>query len=166
MRLPCPAALLIPLAGLPLLHFRSRSLKIVCMKQSAGTLLYRTTSDGLEVLLVHASGTYNRHAPWGIPKGTPDDGEALEATARRETLEETGVVAGALVSLGDMTYRKSRKQVHCFAGPAPPEAAPHCASWEVDQACFLPLKRARELIHPDQCIFLDRLAEHLGSGGV
>jgi predicted NUDIX family NTP pyrophosphohydrolase len=39
------------------------------MKQSAGTLLYRIRDGQWEVLLIHASGSYNRHAPWGIPKG-------------------------------------------------------------------------------------------------
>src|SRR3954453_16159628 len=102
------------------------------MKQSAGTLLYRQGPEGLEVLLVHASGGFNRHAPWGIPKGMPNKGEDdLEATARRETLEETGVTAGGLVPLGSMVYRKSRKEVHCFAGPAPVDATPRVASWEI-----------------------------------
>jgi predicted NUDIX family NTP pyrophosphohydrolase len=133
------------------------------MKQSSGTLLYRHGADGLEVLLVHPSGHYNRRAPWGIPKGVPDDNESdLEATARRETEEETGVVVtGPLTALGHIEYVKSRKRVYCFAGPAPADAAPRCASWEVDQASFVPLDRARELIHPDQAAFLDRLQEHL-----
>ena len=94
------------------------------MKQSAGALLYRYGPEGLEVLLVHASGPYNRKAPWGIPKGEPDESEELESTARRETMEETGVVAGDLVALGSITYRKSRKQVHAFGGPAPEDAQP------------------------------------------
>ena len=131
------------------------------MKQSAGTLLYRRGADSLEVLLVHPSGPYNRKAPWGIPKGLPDEGEELEAAARRETFEETDVRAGDLHALGHIVYQKSRKQVHCFAGPAPADAAPRTASWEVDQACFVPLERARELIHPDQRAFLDRLVEYL-----
>jgi predicted NUDIX family NTP pyrophosphohydrolase len=134
------------------------------MKQSAGTLLYRPGPEGLEVLLVHPGGAYNRKAPWGIPKGVPDKDETeLEDTARRETWEETGVkVSGPLVSLGDIIYRKSRKQVFCFAGPAPDNAAPKPTSWEVDQARFLPLDEARRLIHPDQAVFLDRLLDHLG----
>ena len=136
------------------------------MKQSAGTLLYREGPGGPEVLLVHASGPYNRGAPWGIPKGVPDDGETdLEATARRETLEETGVAAGPLTEIGSIIYKKSRKQVHCFAGPAPAGAAPRPASWEVDKAEFVPLAKAREVIHPDQAVFLDRLAELLGRAG-
>ena len=135
------------------------------MKESAGTLLYRAGEGGLEVLLVHPSGTYNRHAPWSIPKGVPGKGETgLEETARRETLEETGVRAGELVYLGFMDYRKSRKRVHCYAGPAPAGVDPHPASWEVDRACFLPLGQARACLHPDQAVFLDRLLEHLGKG--
>ena len=120
-------------------------------------MLYRGTGDNLEVLLVHPSGNYNRRAPWGIPKGLLDEDEDLEAAARRETLEETAVTPGALVSLGFIDYRKSRKRVHCYAGPAPADAAPRTASWEVDQARFVPLAEARSLIHPDQLPFLDRL---------
>ncbi len=133
------------------------------MRQSAGTLLYRQGAHGLEVLLVHPSGNYNRHAPWSIPKGELEADTTLEDNARRETLEETGVTAGALISLGFIDYRKSRKRVHCFAGAAPADAAPRTASWEVDQARFVPLAEARELLHPDQRVFLDRLTAALAS---
>jgi predicted NUDIX family NTP pyrophosphohydrolase len=127
------------------------------MRQSAGTLLYRGQGENLEVLIVHPSGNYNRRAPWSIPKGEPDEGEELEAAARRETAEETGVTAGTLVPLGSIRYTKSRKEVHCFAGPAPDDAAPRCATWEIDHAEFVPLEKARELLHVDQRAFLDRL---------
>jgi predicted NUDIX family NTP pyrophosphohydrolase len=130
-------------------------------KQSAGTLLYREGAAGLEVLIVHASGPYNRKAHWSIPKGEPDDAEELEAAARRETLEETGVRAGELTPLGSITYTKSRKQIHAFAGPGPPDAEPRCASWEVDQARFVPLDEARTLLHPEQAVFVDRLRKLL-----
>jgi predicted NUDIX family NTP pyrophosphohydrolase len=131
------------------------------MQYSSGTLLFRPREGTVEVLLVHPSGNYNRKAPWSIPKGLPDEGEDLEAAARRETLEETGVPAGELFSLGTVDYTKSRKRIHCFAGRAPENAEPHCASWEVDCAEFIALDQARSLIHPDQAPFLDRLKEHL-----
>src|SRR5262249_2598841 len=100
--------------------------------------------------------------PWSIPKGEPDDGETdLENVARRETLEETGITTDKLIALGDMTYRKSRKKIFCFAGPAPEAATPKPSSWEVDHAEFVTLEGARELLHPDQAIFLDRLQELL-----
>lgn len=131
------------------------------MKQSAGTLLYRRSDQGLEVLLVHPSGNYNRQAPWSIPKGLPDDGETFESAARRETLEETGFFADELQPLGFIDYTRSRKRVHAFYGPCP-EGDPRCNSWEVDQARFVPLAEARELIHVDQRPLLDRLADILG----
>jgi len=131
------------------------------VKESAGTLIYRSTPSGWEVLLVHPSGNYNRRAPWSIPKGLPDDGESLEAAARRETFEETGVLAEQLVPLGHADYTRSRKRIHCFAGAAPRECQPRCASWEVDKAAFLPLSEARVAIHPDQLILIDRLADVL-----
>jgi predicted NUDIX family NTP pyrophosphohydrolase len=132
------------------------------MAQSSGTLLYRRNGVALEVLLVHPSGNYNRHKPWGIPKGLPDEGESLEAAARRETLEETGIIPGELTPLGSIIYRKSGKRIHCFAAPAPANAEPRCTSWEIDGAEFLPLAEARKRIHPDQAPFLDRLEELIG----
>lgn len=129
------------------------------MLESAGTLLYRPSGDGCEVLLVHPSGNYNRRAPWSIPKGLIEAGEWPERAARRETAEETGIVPGELVSLGSIDYRKSRKRVHCFAGELPPSAAPTCASWEIDRAEFFSIDEARRQIHVDQLPLLDRLEE-------
>jgi predicted NUDIX family NTP pyrophosphohydrolase len=132
------------------------------MKETAGTLLYRMNSQQeLEVLLVHASGNYNKNSPWGIPKGLPDRLEDLEAAARRETLEETGVVAGDLAFLAAVEYKKSRKRIHCFAGPLPANARPRCASWEVDKAELVTMSRAKEIIHPDQLELLHELERFL-----
>ncbi len=135
-------------------------------KESSGTVLYRGSDLGLEILLVHPAGNYNRRAPWGIPKGQPDPGEELEAAARRETLEETGIVCGALVAVGFVDYTRSKKRVHGFAGPAPEGQPGRCASWEVDKVEFIELSRARRIIHPDQVAFIDRLERLLAEGGV
>jgi predicted NUDIX family NTP pyrophosphohydrolase len=132
------------------------------MKVAAGIVVYRRGAEGLEILLVHPSGNYNRHAPWSIPKGEPNPGESLEDAARRETLEEIGIAVGDLRSLGSITYRKSRKQVHAFAVECG-TASPCCSSWEVDRAEFLTLDTARQLLHPDQRPLLDRLIDSLGS---
>ncbi len=134
-------------------------------KISAGTVLYRCGDGGTAVLLVHPSGRYNKNTPWGIPKGYPNDGEPLEDAARRETWEETGLVPGALVDIGHIDYKRTRKRVYAFAGPAP-EGEPRCASWEVDGAEYVPLERARAIIHPDQLAFLDRLIDILRAAPV
>jgi predicted NUDIX family NTP pyrophosphohydrolase len=132
------------------------------MKQSSGTLLYRRSGKDLEVLLVHPSGAYNRKSPWGIPKGIPDEGEELEAAARRETWEETGVkVTGPLVPLDSIDYSKSKKRVFCFAGELPAGAEPNCASWEIDGAELMTLGEAQKRIHPEQAPFLVRLLKLL-----
>jgi predicted NUDIX family NTP pyrophosphohydrolase len=131
------------------------------VKESSGTLLYRRTSLGLEVLIVHPSGDYNRRAPWSIPKGKPEPEEDLETAARRETREETGVEAGPLTPVGSVELPKSRKRIHGFAGPAPATAAPRCASWEVDEVEFVPIEKARAMLHPAQAPLLDRLQEIL-----
>jgi predicted NUDIX family NTP pyrophosphohydrolase len=113
------------------------------------------------VLLVHPSGWYNKKAPWSLPKGLPEEGESLEQAAIRETLEEAGVaLEGPLVSLEFVTY-KGGKRVHGFCAPCPDQAAPCCASWEVDRAEFIPVDQARQLLHPSQREFLDRLLRHL-----
>ena len=131
------------------------------MKQTAGTLLYRFKKKNLEVLLVHPSGNYNKRSPWSIPKGLPDEGEDLEDAARREAEEETGVTPGDLEALGYVEYTKSRKRVHCFAGPSPKDAAPSCTSWEVDRAEFVVMEDAKKIIHPDQFPLLLRLEDLL-----
>ena len=118
------------------------------MVESAGLVVYRGRGDQLEVLLVHASGNYNRRAPWGIPKGLPEENEPLAEAAVRETREETGVaVVGnldrLLVPLGHVDYKRSRKRIHAFAVRAPDHATACVACWEIDQAEFLPIAEAR-----------------------
>ena len=65
-------------------------------KKSAGLLLFREASGGLEVLLVHPGGPFwsrKDEGAWSIPKGEFDDGEDPLAAARREFEEETGFPA-------------------------------------------------------------------------
>lgn len=86
----------------------------------------------------------------------------MDQAAIRETLEETGVaVEGPLTSLEFVAY-KSGKRVHGFCAPCPVDAAPTCASWEVDRAQFFPLSEARLILHAAQKEFVDRLERHLG----
>lgn len=136
------------------------------MQTSAGTLLFRRGNRGLEVLLVHAAGNFNRHAPWGIPKGIPLPGEPLADAARRETWEEVGIHPGELIPLGDVVYQSRKKRVHCFCGEAPANGQPRCASREIDAVEFVPVDEARKRMHRDQAMFIDRLKEALAHGSL
>lgn len=131
------------------------------MKVTAGVLIYRKADKGLEVLIVHPGGNYNAHKPYSIPKGEPDEGEELEDAARRELFEETGVECKKLVPLGYADYKKSSKRIHCFASKGTKKMNPVCASWEIDDAIFVSLRKAQKLLHPDQVVFLKRLKEIL-----
>jgi len=87
-------------------------------KRSAGILLFRQSRRGLEVLLAHPGGPFwmsKDEGAWSIPKGEVDETEDAQAAARRELLEETGiVVSGPLMELG--TYRQpSGKRVSAWA---------------------------------------------------
>lgn len=134
------------------------------MKTAAGVILLRRVNSMVQVLLVHPSGNYNRHASWSIPKGEAEPGEELEGTARRELFEETGVTCGKLLPVGSCQYKKSRKEIWGFAGEASETAAPRTASWEVDAAEFLPLDDALAKIHPDQVVLIERALTLLEKG--
>jgi 8-oxo-dGTP pyrophosphatase MutT (NUDIX family) len=83
---------------------------------SAGGVVHRRSGDRIEMLLVH------RRSPrlWALPKGTPDAGETLEETARRETREETGIEVEIERPLRSIRYffvrgrTRFHKTVHFF----------------------------------------------------
>ena len=138
------------------------------MKTSAGCLVRFVFSGSLEprYLLVHPSGNYNRRAPWSIPKGELEPGEMPEACALRETEEETGLKCRLVASLGETTYKKSRKRILAFLAEATLPVSGlvlEPASWEVDRVEFFAQAEASEKIHADQAVFVDRAAA-LGSG--
>src|ERR1700727_279158 len=60
-------------------------------KRSAGILLYRRSSSGPEVFLIHPGGPFwAKKDAWSIPKGEYHDGEPALEAARPEFQEETG----------------------------------------------------------------------------
>ncbi len=64
---------------------------------SAGGVVYRWTTHGVEVLICKDAG-YHR---WVLPKGWVNKGENLGETAVREVREEVGVRARIVESLGE-----------------------------------------------------------------
>jgi predicted NUDIX family NTP pyrophosphohydrolase len=133
---------------------------------SAGCLVTREGDNGIEVLLVHARGATFRRPLFGIPKGLVEPGEDLETTARRETLEETGLRTHIHAALGSVK-QKSGKIVYAFWATVEPgsasaiDAQGRCRmpDAENDVCRFYSLDKARELMIPAQRDFLDRLRE-------
>ena len=92
-------------------------------KPSAGLLLWRHGTSGVEVLIAHMGGPFwarKDSRAWTIPKGEFDAGESALQVARREFAEELGVEApaGEPCELGTFRY-SSGKTVTVFALEAP-----------------------------------------------
>jgi predicted NUDIX family NTP pyrophosphohydrolase len=145
-------------------------------KKSAGILLYRRGDAGLEVLLGHPGGPFWRNrdlGAWTIPKGEISEGEEPYAAARREFIEETGVVPGEHCIPLTPQRQPSGKTVYVWAvegdcDPAcvksnlfsmewPPRSGQMTEFPEIDRAEWFSLEEARRRILPGQQPFLAEL---------
>jgi 8-oxo-dGTP pyrophosphatase MutT (NUDIX family) len=73
---------------------------------SAGGVVYRRTDNGLEIALCGRTAS----RLWALPKGTPQPGETIEQTARREVREETGLDTAIERGLGSIEYWFARAE--------------------------------------------------------
>jgi periplasmic divalent cation tolerance protein len=75
---------------------------------SAGGVVYRRQSRGIEIALIHVRGR------WGLPKGHVEPGESADQTALREVREETGLEGRVARKLGEIrySYRERRAGQH------------------------------------------------------
>ena len=156
-------------------------------KLSAGILMYRRSSRGIELLLAHPGGPFwasKDQGAWSIPKGEYDDSEDALIAAKREFAEELGsaLPSHPFLDLGAIK-QPSRKVITAFAvegdfDPAtlvsnrfelewPPKSGRKESFAEIDAAQWFTPEEAREKILPGQAEFIDRLLEYLGlpSGG-
>jgi predicted NUDIX family NTP pyrophosphohydrolase len=156
-------------------------------KRSAGILMYRRSSRGIELLLAHPGGPFwasKDQCAWSIPKGEYDDSEDALSAAKREFAEELGsaLPARPFLDLGAIK-QPSRKEITAFAvdgdfDPAtlvsncfelewPPKSGRKQSFAEIDSVQWFSAAEAREKIQPGQAEFIDRLLEYLGhsSGG-
>ena len=149
-------------------------------RTSAGLLLFRKRSVGLEVFLIHPGGPFWRgkdSGAWSIPKGEIDAGEDPLAAARRELTEETGVaVEGEFVALAPVRQKGGKVVVawaieadcdastitsNSFSIEWPPRSGKHPDFPEVDKAAWFALPEARKRINPAQAAFLDELERRI-----
>ena len=160
---------------------RPESTLLKSASPSAGLLLFRRNSGGLELFLAHPGGPFwkTRDAgAWTIPKGLAEAGEDLMAAALREFEEETGIhPGGPLIELGAVR-QKAGKVVHAWAweGDADPaqitsntmktEWPRGSGRWltfpEVDRCAWFTPDDARAKINPAQAEFIGRLELALG----
>ncbi|MEK7247084.1 MAG: NUDIX hydrolase [Chloroflexota bacterium] len=66
---------------------------------SAGGVVYRL-NPGIEIAICGRTS----NGVWGLPKGTPDEGESIEQTALREVSEETGLQVVIVDKIGVVEY--------------------------------------------------------------
>jgi predicted NUDIX family NTP pyrophosphohydrolase len=150
-------------------------------KRSAGLMMFRETSGGLEVFLVHPGGPVwakKDKGAWTIPKGEYKKGEEPLEAARREFQEETGFDSrGKFLELGSIR-QKSGKIVTAWAfrgdcDPAkltsttcklewPPRSGKRIEIPEIDRGQWFSLDGAREYIREEQEPLLDALWKLFG----
>ena len=146
-------------------------------KQSAGILLYRFSSDQLQVFLVHPGGPFFRNkddGSWSIPKGEFLDDEDPLAAAKREFLEETGQpIDGKFIPLEPVT-QKGGKKVFAWAVEGdinhetitsnffeiewPPRSGKKQNFPEIDKAAWFDIETAKIKINAAQAAFINDLS--------
>ena len=88
----------------------ARRLPVIDAVSAGGVVWRRDAGGGVEVVI----GYQARERRWSLPKGTPDRGETLEATALREVAEETGleVALGEKVGVIDYWFSRDGRRYH------------------------------------------------------
>ena len=153
-------------------------------KKSAGLLMFRRASGGVEVFLVHPGGPFwarKDEGAWSIPKGEYAPGEDPLETAKREFQEETGFQAsgdfipltslkqpsGKVISAwaleGDCDAASIRSNT--FSMEWPPRSGKQQEFPEVDRAGWFTIPAAKEKVLRGQVPFLDELKEILKKKG-
>ena len=149
--------------------------------RSAGILLFRQRDGVTEVLLIRPGGPYWRNksaGAWMIPKGMVEPGEEPAEAALREFEEETGTRLTAVPFPLATVRQAGGKTVEAFAVEGdidtsairsidfemewPPKSGVIRRFPEVEEARWMPLAQARQMMLPSQLPLLDALEAKLG----
>jgi predicted NUDIX family NTP pyrophosphohydrolase len=151
-------------------------------KLSAGLLLYRFSTDGIEVLLVHPGGPFwarKDDGAWSIHKGEYTEGDDPWAVAQREFGEELGKappegqrsdlgavkqaggkVVTAFAVRGDLDLNGTFSNTFTLEWP---KGSGNVREYpEVDRAGWFPVAEARSKLLKGQLPLLDRLVVEVG----
>ncbi len=151
-------------------------------KLSAGLLLYRFFTDGIEVLLVHPGGPFwarKDDGAWSIPKGEYTEGDDPWTVAQREFGEELGKsppegqradlgavkqaggkVVTAFAVRGDLDLNGTFSNTFTLEWP---KGSGNVREYpEVDRAGWFPVAEARSKLLKGQLPLLDRLVVEVG----
>jgi 8-oxo-(d)GTP phosphatase len=112
--------------------------------EAAGGLLWRASSRGPEIAVVHRP----QYDDWSLPKGKVDHGEHALLAALREVEEETGFVGRPGRMLGEIRYLKERvpKRVRYWAMQV--VSGSFAAGDEVDELAWLSVPETLERLAP------------------
>ena len=139
--------------------------------------MYRSTDQGLEVLLVHPGGPFwakKNLGTWSIPKGEYGDTESPLEAAIREFSEETGLQATEpFLEIGSVQQAGGKRVIAwAFEGDCDPakiasnlcrmEWPAHSGRWiefpEIDRGRWFSLEDAKLYLLKSQLPFLQSLA--------
>jgi predicted NUDIX family NTP pyrophosphohydrolase len=143
---------------------------------AAGLLMFRKVNAEPEFFLVHPGGPFFKTKDigvWSIPKGLPEPNEDLLATAQREFMEETGLMAQPPFHSLGFIKQKGGKIVHAWAFEGewneatgitcntfkiewPPRSGRFQEFPEADRAAWMDYSTACQHIIPEQIPLLDR----------
>ena len=150
---------------------------------SAGILLFRSRDGKTEVLLIKPGGPFwhNRdEGAWMIPKGAIESGEMPVDAAIREFEEEIGIPLTAIPFPLCKIKQSGGKTVEVFAAEGdvdptaiasihfemewPPRSGELQSFPEAEEARWMKLTEARQMMLPSQLPILDALEERLVQG--
>ncbi|MDQ5984466.1 MAG: hypothetical protein CSYNP_00161 [Syntrophus sp. SKADARSKE-3] len=149
-------------------------------KLSAGLLMYRQNDRGIEVLLVHPGGPYwanKDDGAWSIPKGEYTEGEEPLGAAKREFLEETGIIPdGEFRALSTLKQPSGKKiaawafegdcdstsiKSNTFTIEWPPHSGKQAEFPEIDRAGWFRAREAVKKLSKGQVGFVEELCRIL-----
>ena len=150
---------------------------------SAGILLFREREERIEVLLIKPGGPFWRNkdaGAWMIPKGAIERGETPVEAAMREFEEEIGQPLKSIPFALCSVRQSGGKHVEVFACEGdvdasaivsisfemewPPRSGAVQTFPEAEEARWMPMAEARQLMLPSQLPILDALEAKLAGG--